>query len=127
MRRDLNRVLIMGRLGVDPIRRESKNGVVWTTLSVATAVPTAAGAEPKTDWHRVIAWGKLADICATYLKKGRTIFVEGSLRNSHYEDEGEKRVYKEIHADRILFLGKSQTSGEPPTVDLPEESLAAIS
>lgn len=133
--RDVNKVLLIGRLGSDPVSRETPSGVALTRFSVATSqrrrravaavneagvtesTPPLSGEEDKesTVWHRVVAWGKEGEVCARYLKKGAPVFVEGTLRSNRYTGkDGLERTDLEVHADRVSFLpaGSSQAWSE---------------
>lgn len=130
--RDMNRVILIGRLGKDPVLRETKNGVSVVQFTLATsrklraAEPAAgAGSTPplteKTEWHRIVAWGAEADRCAQYLKKGEAVCVEGEIRSHSYNDkEGTVRLAFEVHADMVRFLGgiSSKKSERSESVEL---------
>jgi single-strand DNA-binding protein len=112
--RDVNKVMLMGRLGSDPVQRQTPSGVMLTRFSVATSKSLkrsegeSAQEERETVWHRVVAWGKEAENCARFLKKGSSVFVEGTIRQNRYKtSEGEDRTGFEVHADRVSFLGSS--------------------
>jgi single-strand DNA-binding protein len=121
--KDINKVILLGRLGADPVRRETKTGKVVVQFPVATArrIVSSVDAEEldsasdrefveETQWHRVVTWGKQADACAKYLKKGQAIFVEGSIRTRTFEDkEGLERLSVEVHADTLSFLQPSMS------------------
>lgn len=112
---DVNHVLISGRLGQDPILRQTKSDKAVTQLSVATTYGT--GDKELTTWHRVSAWGKTAETCNRYLKKGSKVLVQGRIRHSKYEaSDGTKRDSTEIVADQVSFLGSPRrTIGEETT------------
>lgn len=105
---DYNRIQIIGRLGHDPMSRETKEGLKVSQFSVATSRrgKNEKGEEIEhTDWHRVVVFGKSAELACQYLKKGSAIFLEGALRSSRYEDKnGSMRTTYEIHADFMNFL-----------------------
>ena len=109
MSRGLNKVLIIGNLGRDPELRYTKSGTPVVNLSVATThVEKSPEGEQRevTEWHRISVFGKQAEYCNRYLKKGRQIFVEGRLRTRKWEDRtGQTRYTTEILADRVMFLG----------------------
>lgn len=133
--RDMNRVILIGRLGKDPVLRETKNGVsvVQFTLATSRKLRASEPAEPgsataalieKTEWHRIVAWGAEAERCAQYLKKGEAVCVEGEIRSHSYNDkEGTVRLAFEVHADTVRFLG----GGSVKRLEKPEheESQAA--
>ena len=120
--RDVNKVMLMGRLGADPVFRQTPSGVALTRFSVATSRsvkrsesedgategPSERQEERQTVWHRVVAWGKEGESCARFLKKGASVFVEGTIRQNRYTtSEGETRLGFEVHADRVTFLGSA--------------------
>ena len=107
MGRGLNKVMLIGRLGADPEIRYTQDGTPVASLSLATGRSVKRGDqwEEETDWHRVIAWRKLAEICERYLNKGSQIYVEGQIRNRSWEDkDGNKRYVTEVHAQDIQML-----------------------
>jgi single-strand DNA-binding protein len=113
--KDLNRIFLMGRLGNDPEQKETKSGVALVTFSLATTYRVRSdenGDElyrDETQWHRVITWGKLAEICGQYLKKGQTVFVDGTLRNRKYQGKDKTfRMAFEVHAENVHFGGPKQ-------------------
>ncbi len=118
--RDFNRIILMGRLGQEPVRRQTKDGKSVVNFSLATArwvreeqaaMPeSSAGERPRrteeTDWHRIVVWGRQADACAEYLGKGDAVLVEGGVRTRKYDGkDGVQRTSFEVHADLVRFLG----------------------
>ncbi|MFU8861677.1 MAG: single-stranded DNA-binding protein [Cyclonatronaceae bacterium] len=103
----LNKVMIIGHLGADPDVRYSQNNTAIATLSVATNErykDQNGDWQESTEWHRIVAFGRIAEICQEYLKKGSKIYVEGSLQTRSWEDkEGVKKYTTEIKA-RTLFM-----------------------
>jgi single-strand DNA-binding protein len=117
--KDVNKIILIGRLGTDPVQRETKSGYPVTQFPVATSRrmreegeqegETVAGEE--TTWHRVITWGKQAETCAQHLKKGQTVFVEGMVRSKKYTaKDGSQRMAFEVHADNVSFLSPPRAS-----------------
>ncbi len=109
----LNRVMIIGNLGQDPELRYTANQVPVATFSVATTDyrTTADGQrQDVTEWHRVVVWNKVAENCAKYLAKGRTVFIEGKLQTRSWDDKasGQKRYATEIVAQNVQFLTSPQ-------------------
>jgi len=107
----LNKVILIGRLGKDAEKREASSGTSVATFSVATdeVVKKNGKKETHTEWHRIVAFGKLADQCAEYLKKGRLVYIEGKLRTRSYEDkQGNNRYITEVYADLVKFLDKPE-------------------
>ena len=111
---DVNRVMLAGRLGRDPERRETRSGMV-VNLNVATRERKKEGERwvDATEWHRVVCFGKTAELADRYMTKGRECIVEGKLRPSSWEKEGEKRYRTEVVADRIEFIGGKAESQRP--------------
>ena len=105
----LNKVQLIGRLGKDPELRSFENGSKVCSFSLATDEQwkDKVTGEKKTrvEWHNVVVWGSLADICSKYLKKGSQIFVEGKLRTRDWEKDGIKRYTTEVFVDDMLMLG----------------------
>ena len=117
---NLNKVLLIGRLGADPELRYTADGVPVATFNVATSetYKDKGGAkQEKTEWHRVVAWRKLGEIAGEYLKKGKLVYVEGKIQSREYEGkDGIKRKTFEIIASEMKMLGSAgearQTSEE---------------
>lgn len=109
--RGLNKVLLIGHLGADPEFRSTPAGTPVSTFNVATTdqwTSKDGEQEQRTEWHRVVAWGKLAEISRDYLKKGKQVFIEGRLQTRSWEDKnGQKRYVTEIVANQMLMLGRA--------------------
>lgn len=107
----LNKVTLIGNLGRDPETRYLPSGDAVTNISIATTESwkdkTSGEKKEATEWHRISAFGKLAEIMGEYLKKGSQVYIEGSLRTRKYQDKetGKDRYSTEIRADRMLMLG----------------------
>ena len=105
----VNKVILIGNLGRDPELRYTQNGQAVTNFTLATNenwTNKSGEREERTEWHRVVAWGRTAELCAEYLAKGRTVFVEGRLQTREWEDkEGQKRRTTEVVAQTVQFLG----------------------
>jgi single-strand DNA-binding protein len=105
----VNKVIIVGRLGADPEVRTVGNGNTVTRLSIATSenwVDKEGQKQERTEWHRIVVWGKLAEICGKHLSKGRQAYVEGRLQTRSWEDQqGQKKYSTEIVASTVQFLG----------------------
>jgi len=104
----VNRWVGIGNLGRDPEVRYMESGQAVANFSIAINEKWTGKDGKKnerTEWVRVVAWGKLAELCAEYLKKGRQVGVEGRLQTREYEKDGEKKYSTEIVADRVEFLG----------------------
>jgi single-strand DNA-binding protein len=107
----VNKVIIVGRLGKDPEVRTVGNGGTVAQITVATSenwVDKEGHKQERTEWHRVVAWGKLAEICGKHLSKGRQVYVEGRLQTRSWEDQqGVKKYSTEIVASTVQFLGSA--------------------
>lgn len=106
----VNKVIIIGRLGGDPDRKYTATGQSVANFSVATdegyTEKESGKKVEKTEWHRIVVWGKLADLAAQYLSKGRQVYLEGKLQTRSWEDkEGTKRYTTEVVAFQLVFLG----------------------
>ena len=105
----VNKVILVGNLGRDPEVRFTPSGRAVANFTLATTdswTDQESGRQERTEWHRIVVWGKQAESCGQYLSKGRQVYVEGSIRSRSYEDkEGNKRSVVEIVAQRIQFLG----------------------
>jgi len=118
----MNRVIIIGNLTRDPDLKYTPSGTAVTTFTVAVNRPrTNQAGEREADFINVVAWQKLADLCATYLKKGRKAAVEGRLQTRSYDNQEGKKVFvTEVVAERVEFLGTKEGGGgdnEPGFVD----------
>lgn len=114
----VNKATLLGRLGSDPSVRYTQANTAVATLSLATSMKyTDKNGEKQenTEWHRVIAWGKLAEICQQYLAKGSQIYLEGYLQTRSWEDkEGIKRYTTEIVMQQMTMLGSKADNDRPP-------------
>ena len=110
----INKVTLIGNLGADPEVRKTANQQTVTQFSLATSeswVNKEGERQEKTEWHRIVVWGKLAETCAKHLAKGRQVFIEGRLQTRSWETEqGQKRFTTEVIANQVLFLGRSPQS-----------------
>jgi single-strand DNA-binding protein len=112
----INKVIIVGRLGKDPEIRYTPSGSAVANFSVATSEEwkdkNSGEKKERTEWHRIVAFDKLGEICGKYLSKGRQVYVEGKLQTSSYEKEGVKRYSTDIIASNVEFLGSREGGGE---------------
>ncbi|MFA6468177.1 MAG: single-stranded DNA-binding protein [Bacteroidota bacterium] len=107
MSRSLNKVQLIGNLGKDPELKYTPSGVAVATFSIATSESWKdqdGNQQEKTEWHNIVAWRKLAEICGEYLKKGKKVYLEGKLQTRNYEKDGIKRYVTEIVADQLIML-----------------------
>ena len=106
----VNKVTIVGNLGADPELRTTPDGQKVCSLSIATSenwTDKSGQKQEKTQWHRVSVWGKMAEVCAQYLAKGRQVYVEGKLNYRQWDDKetGQKRYATDIVSQTVQFLG----------------------
>jgi len=114
----INRVILVGRLGQNPEAKKLDSGRMMATFSVATsdkwADKVTGEKVEKTEWHRVVAWGKTAELIERYLLKGREVCVEGRLQTRSWEDkDGIKRYMTEVVASSVTFLGSAKVEAVP--------------
>lgn len=114
MSRSINKAIIVGNLTRDPEMKYTPNGQAVANFGVATNRRWTTNGEPKeeTEFHNVVAWGKLAEICSQLLRKGRKVYIEGRLRTRNWEDQqGVKHYRTEIVALDMVVLDKREDSG----------------
>lgn len=117
----LNKVILIGNLGRDPEVRSLQDGKAIANFSIATVESWGNGSEKqeRTEWHRVVAFDKLAEICGEYLSKGKQVYIEGRLQTREWEDkDGVKRYKTEIVASQMLMLGSKERADNPRTKGL---------
>ena len=112
----VNKVILMGNLGRDPEVRYSPDGGAIANVSIATTSrykdKSSGDMKEDTEWHRVVFFGRLAEIAGEYLKKGRPVYVEGRLRTRKWQDQqGQERQTTEIVADQMQLLGGREGGG----------------
>ncbi len=105
----MNKVLLLGRLGTDPELKNLPTGAEVCNFSVATSekwTDKQGQKQERTEWHRIVVWGKLASVCNQYLKKGQQTFIEGKVATRSWEaEDGTKRYATEIVAQNVQFIG----------------------
>jgi single-strand DNA-binding protein len=108
----VNKVILIGRLGADPEVKAVGPGSQVARLSLATSeswTDKEGQRQEKTEWHRVVVWGKLAELCGKYLAKGRQVYIEGRLQTRSWDDaQGVKKYSTEVVAQSIQFLGSRE-------------------
>lgn len=107
----INKVILVGRLGKDPEIKSTPNGTTVTKFSLATDekfTDRNGEKQERTEWHNVVVWGKLAEICGQYLKKGKLVFIEGAIRTDSWDDKetGQKKYRTEIIAREMKMLDR---------------------
>ena len=135
MAKGLNKVMLIGHLGNDPELRTTTSGQSVANFTLATNEnfkDSNGNLQERTEWHRIITWGKLAEICNQYLKKGRQVYVEGRLQTRSWDDakSGEKKYATEIVCSDMQMLGgqrdqggvQNSNEGVTPGYDRPQNS-----
>jgi single-strand DNA-binding protein len=109
MSMSVNKVILVGRLGQNPEVRYTPSGAAVANFSVATNenwTDKSGQKQERTEWHRIVVWGKLAELCSQYLSKGRQAYLEGRLQTREWQDkDGNKKYTTEVHAQTVQFLG----------------------
>lgn len=109
----VNKVILVGNLGKDPELRYTPSGAAVATFSLATTNPFKdKEGNKQTEWHNIVAWRQLAEICGKYLHKGKQVYIEGRIQTRSYDDrDGNKRYITEIVADQMQMLGSRDDQG----------------
>ena len=113
----INKVILVGNLGADPEVRYTAGGTAVARFNVATTERFKGqdgNWQDRTEWHRIVAWGKLAEICGQYLSKGSQVYIEGKIQSSTWEKDGVKRTSYEIRADTMQMLGPKRGQEREP-------------
>ena len=124
----VNKVILLGRLGADPELRSSPSGVTSCNLSIATSInwtdKNSGEKKEDTEWHRVVFFGRAAEVIEQYMKKGQQMYVEGRLKTSKYEKDGIERFSTSIIGDNFNFIsgGASQMDNPSTNTFSPEPS-----
>ena len=127
----VNKVILVGNVGRDPELRHTKTGTAVCSFSLATSEKWTGkdgNKEEKTEWHRIVAWGKLGEICAEYLAKGKQVYIEGRLQTREWDDkDGNKKQTTEIVANNMTMLGQASGSSSSSNSSNPASSEAPSS
>jgi single-strand DNA-binding protein len=120
----LNRAILLGNLGKDPELRATQDGAQVCNFPIATTEKfkdSMGNIKEKTEWHKIVVWGKQAEICKQYLAKGRSVLIEGKIQTRQWEDDsGQKRYSTEIRAENVRFVGGSRSEKSDQTPIAPE-------
>jgi len=127
----VNKVILIGNLGKDPEVKFTPSGTAIANFSIATTKRWTKDGQKneKTEWHKIVAWRRLAEICGEYLKKGSMVYIEGELQTRSWDDkEGNKRYTTEIVANQIQMLGGRSDRSEgtnpgDPAPNAPDEQI----
>ena len=119
----MNRCILIGRLGNDVELRYTPSGTAVSKFTLATSRKVKG--EQKTEWHRVVAWGKLAEICGKYLAKGKQVMIEGRIEYGSYDKDGVKHYTTDIIAENMEMLGgqgqRQEETGSAPASHDPDD------
>jgi single-strand DNA-binding protein len=131
MAKSLNKVMLIGNLGKDPELRYTTSGVAVATFTLATNESWKdqdGNTQERTEWHNIVAWRKLAEICGEWLKKGKKVYIEGRIQNRSYDDKnsGAKRYITEIVADSMIMLDSRGSSSEGTTSPVSQTVAPAV-
>jgi len=125
----INKVILVGNLGADPEMRYTPGGMAVATFRLATSETRAnkdGNKETKTEWHRVVAFGKLAEICGEYLSKGKQVYIEGKIQTRSWDDkDGNKKYTTEILANTMQMLGGRGESSSHGASDVSADDIPA--
>lgn len=115
----MNRVTLYGRIDAPPTSGQTSSGTATLNLRVMTITQlppdrSSGASRERSDWHRVTVWGRLAEMLADKLREGAMVLVEGSLRTSSYEKDGQKRYVTDVNASSIVVCGSPQTAPARP-------------
>ena len=113
----INKVILVGRLGKDPEIKSTPGGQTVAKFTIATDekfTDKSGEKQERTEWHNIVAWARLAEICGQYLRKGMLVYIEGSIRTDSWEDKesGQKRYRTEINAREMKMLERKRDSDE---------------
>lgn len=112
----VNKAIVLGNLGSNPEVKFTPSGSAVANFTVATSEnwnDKSGERKERTEWHRIVVWGKLAELCGEYLSKGRQVYLEGRLQTRSWDDkDGVKRYTTEIVAQTVQFLGGPKEKGE---------------
>jgi single-strand DNA-binding protein len=117
MARGVNKVILLGNLGKDPEVKYTQSGMAIARFSLATterAKDKDGNWQDKTEWHNLVAFGRTAEVAGEYLKKGRTVYIEGALRTSSWDDKesGQKKYKTEVIVNDLVMVGGQRDGGE---------------
>lgn len=117
----VNKVILVGRLGQNPEVRYTPSGAAVANFSIATNenwTDKSGQKQERTEWHRIVAWSKLAELCSQYLTKGRQVYIEGRLQTRQWQDkDGQTKYTTEINAQTVQFLGGGAERGARPSAE----------
>lgn len=118
----VNKAIILGNLGRDPEMRSTQSGSQVANFSIATSrqyTDSSGQKQEETEWHRIVAFGRLAEICGQYLRKGKQVYIEGRIQTRSWDDKetGQKKFMTEIVAEQMQMLGRAGDAPSGPSED----------
>ena len=130
MARGVNKVILLGNVGRDPETRYAQNGTAVTRFSIATSEiwkdRSSGEQQERTEWHNIVCFARLAEVAGEYLKKGSKVYIEGQLRTSSWEQDGQKKYRTEVNAKELQMLdSKGQSEIQTSSQDGPSFSSGA--
>ncbi len=129
MSKSLNKAQLIGNLGKDPELKYTSAGVAVATFSIATSdswKDQEGNTQERTEWHNIVAWRKLAEICGEWLKKGKRVYIEGRIQTRNYEKDGVKRYITEIVADQLIMLDGGPRSSNGGEAEAPASATESV-
>ena len=123
----VNKAIILGNLGRDPEMRSTQSGSQVANFSIATSrqyTDSSGQKQEETEWHRIVAFGRLAEICGQYLRKGKQVYIEGRIQTRSWDDKetGQKKYMTEIVAEQMQMLGRAGDAPSGPSDDFADNS-----
>jgi single-strand DNA-binding protein len=127
MAKSLNKAQLIGHLGKDPELKYTQAGTAVCSFSIATNESwkdQEGNVQERTEWHNIVAWRRLAEVCGEWLKKGKRVYIEGRMQTRSYEKDGVKKYVMEIVADDMIMLdgGTPRIASEIEGIPAPSES-----
>lgn len=126
-RRGVNKVILIGNIGADPELRYTPGGAAVTNFNLATNetwTDNSGERQERTEWHRIVVWGRLAEICNQYLRKGSKVYIEGRLQTQSWEQDGVKRYTTEVVARDMQMLDSRNDMGGDMNTGPPHDQSA---
>ena len=127
----VNKVILVGRLGKDPEARNTPGGAMVVNFTLATSetwTDKQGQKQEKTEWHRIVVWGRSAEICNQYLTKGKQVYIEGKIQTRQWQDkDGATKYTTEINASSVQFLGGASSERGAPSPSAPNEAFPPAS
>ena len=117
----VNKAMLLGKLGKDPELKHLPTGAAVCNFSIATNeswTDKSGTKQERTEWHNIVVYGKLAEVCSVHLSKGRDVFIEGSINTRSWDSDGVKKYMTEINAKNVQFIGSPKEQGAEKIVQI---------